>query len=328
MILVAKVLVSVFVAFVVIGMLTIYRANQRSDAAQLAFPPTGQFVEVDGVRIHARVEGSGPDLVLIHGASGSTRDMAFEILPALTDRYRVIVFDRPGLGYSDRADPRYARAFTTLAESPQEQADILQKAAAKLGADKPIVLGHSFGGAVALAWATYHPDNIAALIDVAGVAMPWPGELDILYRINGTALGGGLLVPFISAYTPDAYVGRAIEGLFAPDPAPKGYAETVGAPLTLRRHSFRANARQVNTLRPHVVAMQNDYDRLLDLPIEILHGTADTTVPIHIHSRPLAERLANARLTEIEGGGHMIHHTHTAEVVAAIDRSAIAAGLR
>lgn len=320
-----------FYLAIVILSLTFLGACSSKERARLAeeqFPPTGQILDVDGVKIHALVEGHGPDLVLIHGASGSTRDMAFTLLPRLKDRYRVILFDRPGLGYSGRTNPSYDAAFTSKAESPQEQADVLVKAAALLGAESPLVLGHSYGGAVALAWATYHPDHIAGLIDVSGVALPWPGTLGPLYQINGNALGGGLIVPLISALTPESYVKRAVNGLFEPEVAPEGYADAIGAPLTLRTDTFRANARQVNTLRPHIVEMSKDYDRLKGLPIEIVHGTADDTVPIDVHSRPLAQRLPNIHLTEIEGGGHMIHHTHPDTVIGAIDRTTRAAGLR
>ncbi len=91
--------------------------------------------------------------------------------------------------------------------------------------------------------------------------------------------------------------------------------------------TFRENARQVNTLRPQVVAMAARYDALT-LPIEIVHGDADTTVPLDIHSGPLARRLANARLTVLPGVGHMPHHADPDAVVAAIDRAAERAGLR
>ncbi|OYW51676.1 MAG: hypothetical protein B7Z31_13665, partial [Rhodobacterales bacterium 12-65-15] len=75
----------------------------REAAVEAAFPPTGQFVTVDGLRLHYEMSGTGPDLVLIHGASGNLRDFTFALRDRLTDRYRVTVIDRPGLGYSDPA---------------------------------------------------------------------------------------------------------------------------------------------------------------------------------------------------------------------------------
>jgi pimeloyl-ACP methyl ester carboxylesterase len=109
---------------------------------------------------------------------------------------------------------------------------------------------------------------------------------------------------------------------------PEGYADHIGAPLTVRPDSFRANTRQVNTLRPHVVAMSERYNREWTLPLEIIHGDQDTTVPLVIHSIPLSEAVPGARLTVLEGVGHMPHHAAPDVVEAAIDRIAAQAGLR
>ena len=119
--------------------------------------------------------GDAPDLVLIHGASGNTRDMTFSLAPRLAEDYRVIVLDRPGLGYTDRINGTGATIT--------QQAELLQKAAAQLGADRPIVLGHSYGGAVALAWAVTRPDHISALVNVSGARQAVGGwDLDLLPR--------------------------------------------------------------------------------------------------------------------------------------------------
>jgi pimeloyl-ACP methyl ester carboxylesterase len=97
--------------------------------------------------------------------------------------------------------------------------------------------------------------------------------------------------------------------------------------LTLRRQSLRANAQQVNALRPHVVRMQQSYDSLT-MPIEMIHGDADTIVPLDIHAAELIKDVPNGALKVLPGEGHMPHHTSPDEVEAAIDRAAARAGLR
>ncbi|MDU8911547.1 alpha/beta fold hydrolase [Aestuariicoccus sp. MJ-SS9] len=301
------------------------RIESREERAEDRFPPLGEFVEIDGTRIHALVEGSGPDLVLIHGASGNLRDFTFDLVDRLKGRYRVFAFDRPGLGYSDRTDPDYARPFNARAESPQEQAAILSRAAKELGAENPIVLGHSYGGSVAMAWGLDHP--AAALVILAGATMPWPGALGAQYTVLGTGFGGAVVPPVITAFAGSERIESAVGGIFAPQTPPEGYIDHVGAGLTLRRSSLRANARQVNSLRPHVVRMSSRYDGLT-LPVELLHGALDDTVPLQIHSGPLAGLLPNANLTVLPGIGHMPHHAAPGETLAAIDRAARRAGLK
>lgn len=300
------------------------RVDTRAAEARATHPPLGSFVEVDGRQVHYVQSGVGPDLVLIHGASGNVRDWTFDFVDRMSDRYRVTVFDRPGLGYTD-PDPAYAGSFDARAESPAEQAALLHAAAERVGVTDEIVVGHSFGGAVAIAWALNH-DPAAAVI-VSGATEPWPGGLGPLYTLTGTSLGGATMVPLISAFVPRRLVKQAIAAIFAPQEPPEGYEDYVGAGLTLRATSFRANAQQVRSLRPHVVEMSRRYPDLT-LPVEIVHGAADDVVPIHIHSERLAEQIPGARLTRLEGVGHMPHHVRPEAVVAAIDRAAARAGLR
>lgn len=289
---------------------THWRASAREAAAEAAYPPTGQFVTVDGKRLHYEMKGHGPDLVMIHGASGSLRDLTFSLRDRLTDRYRVIVVDRPGLGHSDALDETSLRA----------QARLIKAGVAQLGVTEPIVLGQSYGGAVALAWAL--DGGPKALVLVGSPSMPWPGKLDIWYRITANPVGRVLAIPLASAFVPDSYVRSAIDTVFAPDPVPKGYDDFLGTPLTLRRETLTTNVTQVNALRAELVTMEPRYPALT-LPVELVHGDADTVVPLSIHSAPLSKLLPNVTLTVIPGAGHMPHHAHQDEVIAAIDRAAL-----
>ncbi len=307
-------------------------ARSQAKTAEAAYPPLGAFLNVDAVPVHYVQRGTGPDLILLHGAGGNLRDFTFRFMDLLTDRYRVTAFDRPGLGYTGRVPGTATGVFATTAESPLEQAAFLRKAAAQLGIVRPIVAGQSFGGAVAYAWAVGGldadtPENAAAVVSLSGVTLPWPGDLGAYYRVNGSAFGGAVTVPLLAALVPDRIVRDRIASAFTPESMPDGYADYIGAALTLRPDTLRANVRQVNTLRPHMVTMETRYGDLT-LPVEIVHGTADTTVPIDIHARPFAQRYAIAALTELPGVGHMPHHSRAADCVAAIDRAANRAGLR
>jgi len=301
---------SLLIAVLGFAGVTHWRASAREAAAAAAFPPSGQFVTVDGTRLHYEIAGTGPDLVMIHGASGSLRDLTYALRDRLTDRYRVIVVDRPGLGHSDPLDD------TSLAA----QARIIKAGVAQLGVTDPVVLGQSYGGAVALAWAL--EGGPRALVLVGSPSMPWPGDLDLWYRVTSNPVGRALAVPVASAFVPESYVRSATRAVFAPDPVPPGYEAYLGSALTLRRATLATNTAQVNALRAELVTMEPRYPTLT-LPVELIHGTADTIVPLHIHSDPLSQRLPDATLTVIDGAGHMPHHAHAEQVIAAIDRAAL-----
>nr|WP_283255083.1 alpha/beta hydrolase [Marivita sp. GX14005] len=294
-------------------------SDYREDRAEARFPPEGQFIEVNGTRVHYVTRGSGPDLVLIHGASGNLRDFTFSLVGKLEDRYRVTAFDRPGLGYTERMDPD--------GTSITDQANLLASASEQLGLREPIVLGHSFGGAVALAWAVERPGSLSALVLLSAPSQPWESDLSLFYQITSSDLGGATVVPAITAFAPKSAVQNVVEGIFAPQEPPEGYMEHIGAPLSLRSTSLRANAKQRANLLPQIESLHTRYDAI-DVPIELVHGDADTTVGLSIHSVPLARQLENANLTVLEGVGHMPHHADEPAVIDAIDRAARRAGLR
>lgn len=291
------------------------RADRREAEWAAAFPPTGQFVTVEGRRVHVleagRARGTAPDLVLIHGANGNLRDFTFDLVARLAGDYRILAVDRPGLGWTD--------SFGEGDSDPRQQARILRAALDQLGLDHPIVVGHSYGGAVAMGWALNAKDRTGAVVLLAGATYPWDGDLGLWYRLNGTVLGrpGRAMA---SAFVPPSAVDNVLASVFAPAPLPDGFVAHFGAVLSLRRASQAANTRQVNALNDYLTAMQPDYSALA-LPIEIVHGDADTIVGLQIHSRRMAADLPNAHLTVIEGGGHMPQHSHPELVVAAIRRA-------
>ncbi len=293
-------------------------ASAEEARADAAFPPEGQIIMVDGLRVHAYVAGTGPDLLLLHGASGNLRDFTFSMIPKLTDRYRVIALDRPGLGWSE--------ALPENNTNPAAQAAHLRHAADQLGVTTPIVLGHSYGGAVAMAWALDNPDT-AALVLVSAATMPWDGGIGLTHNVLGSTIGGWTVVPLVTVFAGNTTVEDTIRDIFAPDPMPDGYLAHIGAPLTMRRSALQANSAQVAGLKPFIIAMRARYPTLT-LPIEAVHGDTDTIVPLRVHSGPLSELLPNVHLTILPDTGHMPQHAQEQQVLDAIDRAATRAGLR
>lgn len=315
----AKNLISFGLIILGLAAVTAWRSARNEAQAEAAFPPEGQILDVDGIAVHAVVMGKGPDVVLLHGSSGNTRDMTFALAPILAENYRVIVFDRPGLGFSE--------SFNPDGETITEQADILQKAAAQLGAGKPIVAGQSYGGSVALAWAVTRPEDLSALVLIAPAAIPWETPLDGFNQLASTSVGNALALPLISSFVPDWYVTRALDSVFAPQSAPAGYADHFGPGLTIRRSSMHANAKQRANLLDEITQIQPRYGEI-SVPTEIVHGTADDTVGLEWHSQRLIQQIPQAELVALPGIGHMPQVVAAPEVAAAIDRAARRAGLR
>ncbi len=300
-----------------LGAATLAARAASGPRAEETHPPVGRFVAVEGLRVHLTDEGAGPPVVLVHGASGNLRDWTFSMTGRLAAAgLRVIAVDRPGFGYSDRAPLR--------GWEPAVQARILRGAAAAVGAERPVVVGHSWGGAVAMAWAADAPAQVAGVAVLAGATHPWGGDAGLLYRLGalpvlGPALGAAARL-LIDTANPEPVLRR----IFAPNPPPEGYGAHVGVGLALRPATFRANAEDLDNLNAALERQAPRYDGL-PVPLEILHGLADSTVWASVHAEPLARAVPDARLTLLPGVGHMPHHAAEDAVAEAILRLAATA---
>lgn len=273
------------------------------------WPPEGRFVEAMGLRIHAWERGSGQPVILLHGASGNLRDWTYSLAPMIARRRRAIAFDRPGNGWSERP--------AVGAGDPVVQARILRAAAHQMGAERPILVGHSWGAALALAWALAFPDEVAGVVTVSGAVMPW-SEQPMLAEYIGL---DRLLIGFYFEYLQSSRGG--VEGfvrrIFRPQTPPAGYVDYVGGQLALRPETMMANMEDIAALNRALRRLAPDYPSVR-IPVEIISGAEDFIIEPRRQPIPFAAALRHPRLTLLDGVGHMAHHAAPAELLGAIDR--------
>jgi pimeloyl-ACP methyl ester carboxylesterase len=287
----------------------------RADEAERDNPPSGRFVEVDGVRLHYVERGQGEPLVLLHGNGSMIEDFASSGLLAMAaKKYRVIAFDRPGFGHSER--PR------SVIWTPQAQADLIHAALTKIGVTRAIVLGHSWGASVAVALALQHPRGVAGLVLASGYYYP-SVRADVVFA-SGPAVP---VVGDVMRYTLAPFLGRAmwpivLRKIFGPAPTPRKFK---GFPkeMALRPSQIRAIAAESALMIPNAFRMQGDYADL-KMPVVIISGGDDRLIDVDQSAR-LHEEIAQSSFHRVRGAGHMLHQTAPGAVMAAIDEAAAAA---
>ena len=282
--------------------------------AERAHPAQGRMVEVEGARLHV-VELGPPDaapVVMLHGASSN-----LEVMRPLADRlaqdHRVILIDRPGHGWSTRAN------FSD--STPAPQARMISQALGTLGVGKAIVVAHSWSGALALRIALDHPERVAGLVMLAPVAYPWPGGVSQYnYAVTAPAIGP-LLAHTVMLPLGLLLADSGARSVFAPQVMPDNFVKDSATRLLLRPREFVANAWDLVTLR---AAMAEQAPRYADIavPVTIIAGNADKTVSTHIHSQPLARTARNAKLIVLDGVGHMIQYAAPDLVVSEVEAMA------
>ena len=262
-----------------------------------SWPAIGRFVTARGVKAHVIEQGSGPEVLMVHGAASNGRELISALGARLTD-LRLIAPDRPGLGYSER--PQDA---ATLGEQAAFLADILRQTATR-----PVVaVGHSWGSGVILRLALDHPDLIKALVLLAPASHPWEKSTSLLNRIAVLPVLGDLLVWTLPPLLGPSLAPKGIARGFAPGPViPPDYGDKIGTPLFFRPKTYKANAEDM-VIGSAEMGKQAPRYTSLTLPVSIVSGQGDVIVYNSIHAAGLKRDIPHADSHRVPQAGHMPH---------------------
>jgi pimeloyl-ACP methyl ester carboxylesterase len=283
-----------------------------------ALPPIGQFMDAGGARLHYRDQGSGPAILLIHGLGGQMQHFTYALADLLATRHRIIIFDRPGSGYSQ---PRPANADSLIA-----QAAILAKAIAKLGLpNPPLLVGHSMGGAISLAIALNHPEAASGLVLIA----PLTHQMRDPPKPFKSLAIRSKLVRFVVAWTFAAPLSilrgqKLLKAVFAPEQPPSDFPLRGGGLLGLRPRAFQTASADMVAANNSLAEMIPSY-RTLTIPLGILYGDKDEILDYKDHALPMKKYVPHVEIKLLNERGHMLPITAPQETAGFIfDRHAAA----
>lgn len=279
------------------------------------YSPLSEFIKIDGNTLHA-VHVPAPDnpqlspLVFIHGASSNLRDLMTPLRPSFEGRAEMLFVDRPGHGWSKRGDKKNA--------TPNGQARAIAAAMNAKGIRRAIIVGHSFGGAIAASFAVKFPQMTAGLVFLSPATHPWPGGVAWYNNLTAIPFIGWLFANTLAIPVADARLAGGVACVFAPNPVPEGYIENAAIALLLRPENFRNNAIDIAGLQDHVTKFSPRYKEIT-APTVIITGDSDDIVLPEIHSEGLKADIAGAQLVWVKNLGHKPDYAATDLVVAAIE---------
>ena len=266
--------------------------------------------KLNSVFIPAAGKEDLPPVVFIHGASANLYDPMLSFRAKLEGKADLLFVDRPGHGRSDRGGPQ--NAF------PDGQADAIAALMKKRGIRRAIIVSHSFGGAVAAAFALDHPDMVAGLVFLSPAVYPWPGGIAWYYDAATAPVTGPLFSTLVVPPLGLAMVDGATRSVFAPNKRPKGYISNARTLLALRPAEFHDNAEDVANLLEWTKKASPRYHQI-KAPTIVITGDTDGVVSPTIHSAHLAKDIRNARLIVVHNLGHKSDYVASDLAVAAIE---------
>lgn len=286
--------------------------TKRAHDAERRHPPIGRFLDVDGVRLHYIVRGQGDPVVLIHGNGTMIQDFTSSTLvDRLAERHRVIVFDRPGYGYSSRP-----RGLWT----PRAHATLFTQALRRLGVEHATVLGHSWGTLVAVALALQSPELVRGLVLVSGYFHPTVRADVLLFSPPAIPVIGDAMRYTVSPLAAKMMLPGLLQAMFAPDAVPRRFEHEFPTDLMLRPGQLRAAAEDAALMTPSAAELRRHYGEL-KLPVVIVAGKDDQVADLGRQSARLHQELPDSELVVVPGHGHMVHHLAPDQVVQAIERA-------
>jgi pimeloyl-ACP methyl ester carboxylesterase len=264
----------------------------------LAGPIMGYRVEVGPkgappIALYAEESGSGTPVVLLHGLGESTFTWR-KIIPALAASHRVVALDLKGFGRSEKPlDQAY---------SADDQAALVAAFLDKRGLTGVTLVGHSFGGTVALrtalALAAHDPSRIARLVVISAPAFPH-AVAPYLDLVETPAVPEALVAPMPPEALARILLSESRGGGEVPDEDVKGYA----APYydLAAKHAFLVTARSIVTDADNTIRARY---RTLRQPSLVIWCRNDPIVPLAA-GRRLTRALPNARLAVLKGCHHL-----------------------
>jgi pimeloyl-ACP methyl ester carboxylesterase len=277
-------------------------------------PPRGQFMDIDGQRIHyVDTGGTKPTIVMIHGLGGNLLHFGYAMADKLANDYRVILVDRPGAGYSTRPEG----APATLTAQAKTVATLIRR----LGLKQPLLVGHSLGGALSLAIALDHPDCAGGLALLA----PLTHATEVVPEVfRGAVIHSPLLRKAI-AWTVATPLGIRrgpvlLKDVFAPEAAPADFPMRAGGLLGLRPTAFYNTSTDLVAAGETLPGYMARY-KSLDIPMAMLYGRGDRLLDYRAQGEAM-KIVCPALDLELVEGGHMLPMTQADRCVALVRRVA------
>jgi len=271
-------------------------------------PEEPRVVTIGNLKVKYIESGTGQAVVLLHGNAGGVEDFEYGMMENLARDHRVIAIDRPGHGGSDRPKGKEA--------SVEFQAKLLHETLLNLGITRPTLVGHSWGGSLALCYTLKYPDDVAGLVLLAPAAYPDDHAHVLLRAFAKTPVLSNVSIAIGKALFGHLLLKQNLDDAFYPQRVPTSYLK-MAAKTWLGNKQLRAYLEDQLLLNDSLREMKDRYSEI-NIPVIIITGDKDKVVRSKDNAYRLQKAIPGSRLIELKDTGHEIPMTRPDSIYEAM----------
>ena len=273
--------------------------------------PPRSYVETSLGCLAFQRSGSGEPVVLMHGSLVTSDDMVLALMAQLSDRYEVVAFDRPGHGGSAQTPTKQG--------SPYAQAKMIMEGWRALGIERPIIVGHSFGGAVAMCAAIDAPREVGSVLALAPICFPEVRVEHVMFGPRAASFAGEWLARSIGKVTDLVTLPLLRNSMFFPQVMPSNYAAEYPFAWASTSEMMIADGKDGMASYLALAESAVRYSSC-GVPVRIFGGTHDVVVTNARHGLAAASLMPNSTFRWMPGLGHMLHHFCASDICHSVDQ--------
>ncbi|MFK7904085.1 MAG: alpha/beta fold hydrolase [Chitinophagales bacterium] len=287
------ILMMLFVPILMLSVMHFHTDIPLSEMKEKYAPAPSQFIEIDGMPVHYRIEGvvDSPAMVLIHGTASSLHTWEGWI-PHFEKNYRLIRFDLPAFGLTG-PHPNHDYSITYYV-------DFVNQLLQKFDVDSCVMAGNSLGGLIAWRYASKYPAKVQQLVLIDAAAYPRDKPTPLAFKLARNPITSSIM----QYITPRSLVAESLKDVYGNDSLITEELVDRYFDMQLREGNRSAFTARANQTQKHSLEETIEAIKGIQQPTLILWGEADNWIPVE-HANRFFDDLPNPKLVTYQEIGHI-----------------------
>lgn len=263
-----------------------------------------QATEKFSNRIHYMDVGQGPPIILIHGAASNLREfVANGLIEELSQKHRVIAFDRPGMGWSKPYEVSGQNAI-------EVQVELIHQFLQNLDLQsEALLVGHSLGGAIAAGLLVLNQKIFRGFVGLAPAVSPVGPGSSWYTKVATIPILGSFFSRFLVPLVGPKMMEKRLKVNFGKASVPQTYMTKSCLKLVFRPEAFGSNSRDLNEIYDYHKMIYPKY-KTIKKPATLIFSKDDSVIDTYGHANKFKDMVPQTKVIYLDNTGHLPQYTH------------------